>query len=64
MTELGRKERFLKVYANLPLSTREEIVYVLENKWPITWNVAYLEVSNDTEKGKVILDKLDELNFI
>lgn len=58
------KERFFKIYANLPLNLREEIVLVLLQKGPITWNVAYLEINNDTELGKEILQKLIDLKFI
>lgn len=61
--KLGLKERFLKVYANLPLNLRKEIILVLD-KEPITWNVVYLEVSNNTEKGSQILKKLEELKII
>lgn len=58
------KDKFFKVYANLPINLREEIVLVLSQKGPITWNVAYLEISNDTDLGKEILQKLVELNII
>jgi hypothetical protein len=57
------KERFLKVYANLPLGVREEIVLVIYEK-PITWNAAYLEVNNDTKNSQVILKKLEELKIL
>ena len=67
------REKFLRAYANLPLSTRSrEIILVLEEKsergniikQPITWEVAYLEVKNNTPKGEIILTKLDELKLI
>lgn len=62
------KEKFLKVYSNLPINLREEIILVLgvlaNEKVPITWNVAYLEIKNDTDLGKEILNKLEELKFI
>jgi len=58
------KEQFFKIYANLPLNLREEIILVLPGKGPITWNVAYLEINNDTELGKQILEKLLELKII
>lgn len=67
MTQQGKlnpKERFLKTYSNLPISVRNDIIYVLPEKGPITWNVAYLEISNDTPIGNEILKKLDELGFI
>ncbi len=58
------KARFFKIYANLPLSAREEIIYVLPEKGPITWNVAYLEINNKTQFGEEILKKLVEFKFI
>jgi len=62
-TKNNRRERFLRAYANLPLNTRKEIILVLE-EGPITWEVAYFEVKNNTEKGEKILAKLDELKLI
>ena len=58
------KERFLKIYANLPVNLRNEIIAVLPNVGPVTWNVAYLEISNDTELGKKILEKLSNFKII
>jgi len=55
------REEFLKIYADIPMNLRKEIILVLENKEPITWNVAYLEISQDTKLGKEILKKLDLL---
>jgi hypothetical protein len=57
------KGRFMKVYANIPLNVREEIILVLDDK-PITWNVAYVEVKNDTKNAKRILDALVEMELI
>lgn len=56
-------ERFMKVYSNLPLNLRKDIILVVD-KEPITWNVAYLEIKGKTKKGKQILKKLEELNII
>ena len=53
------KEEFLKTYANIPINLRKEIILVLKSKEPITWNVAYLEINQDTKLGKEILKKLD-----
>lgn len=58
------KERFLKIYANLPVNLRNEIIAVLPDVGPMTWNVAYLEISNDTELGKKILEKLSNFKII
>lgn len=54
-------------YANLPLPARKEIIVVIEDsgvKKPITWNVAYLEVSQNTSLGNSILEKLNNLGLI
>ena len=57
------REKFLRAYANLPLNTRKEIILVLEEQ-PITWEVAYLEVKNNTSTSEKILKKLEELGII
>lgn len=59
-----RKTRFLELYSNLPMKLRDEIVLVLGEKGPISWNVAYIEIKNDTKLGEEILGKLDELKII
>ena len=64
------KTRFLRVYSSLPLGVRREIILVLDPQagitvgGPITWEVAYIEVENDTPLSKVILEKLGKLDFI
>lgn len=62
--EKDKKTRFLEIYSNLPIKLRDEIVLVLSDKGPISWNVAYVEVKNDTKLGKEILTKLEELKII
>lgn len=57
------KERFLKIYANVPLGVRKEIIVTLDDK-PISWDVAFIEVSNNTKVSKIILEKLNKLNII
>jgi len=59
----GSKEQFLKVYANIPLKVREEIILVLDGE-PITWNAAYIEVKNDTANSEKILKSLVEMGLI
>lgn len=54
---------FFRTYANLPLKIREQIILVLDDK-PITWNVAYVEIKNNTNLGQTILKKLEELEII
>ena len=61
--EQGKREKFLKVYANLPMSLRQEIILTIDDK-PITWDVAFFEIRNDTPLNKIILDKLENLQII
>ena len=58
-----KKEKFLQIYANLPLKFREEIVVVVDDE-PLTWNAAKLEIENDTEEGEKILEKLEKLKIV
>ena len=60
---MSKKEKFYKVYSNLPLNLRGEIVLVVENE-PITWKIARLEIDNDTKLGNIILEKLESLKII
>ena len=57
------KQRFLKIYANLPLGVRKEIILTLDDK-PMTWDVVFIEVNNDTSLSGAILKKLDKLGII
>lgn len=57
------QEHFFKIYANLPLNLREEIILVLEGE-PISWRVAYLEVKSGTKKSRLMLEKLAALELI
>lgn len=61
--ETNKKENFLKIYANLPLSVRKEIILTIDDK-PITWDVAFFEVHNDTDISQIILEKLEKLEII
>ncbi len=57
------RENFLKVYANIPLGLRDDIILVFEDK-PLTWSVIYLEVKANTDLSSKILKELKELNLI
>lgn len=56
-------EDFFKVYSNLPLDERSNVVVVLNGK-SISWNLASQEIKNNTENGKIILKTLKELGII
>lgn len=60
---MDKKQSFYKVYNNLPLNLREEVVIVVNHE-PITWRVAKLEIDEDTKIGKEILDRLELLKII
>ena len=57
------KEKFLKVFANLPEPEREQVIAIIDNK-TYSWNVAFNEISNDTELGKEILKKLENMGLL
>lgn len=60
---MDKKERFNKIYANIPLNLRDEVIIVIENE-PISWKVARLYVEENTKLGELILKKLEELKVI
>lgn len=57
------KSIFFRTYANLPLGVRDEIVAVVDNE-PVTWKVAKLEIEQDTEKGKQVIEMLFKLGIL
>lgn len=59
-----KKAQFNKTYANIPLGLRDEIVVILENHIPLSWNAAKIEIDNDTDKVDEILDKLSKLGLL
>lgn len=58
------KDRFMKVYSNLPINLRKEVIIVLKDEGPISWDVAHQEIKNNTKLGRKILEKLVELEII
>lgn len=69
MTDQNRldpRERFLKIYANLPSQAREEVIYITEdeNKRPYTWNSVYTEIISNSSLSKSILSYLKRLRLI
>lgn len=65
-----KKARFLQVYQNLPLNERRNTIVILEDKKqqpekkPISWDIAYIEIYQETEVGESILNKLIKLELI
>lgn len=60
---MGPRERFQKIYNNLPLNLRSEVVLVIDGE-PVTWNVIWLEVEQRTKIGARMLEKLEALKII
>ena len=60
---MALKEDFLKIYANLPQGSREEIIVVVRDE-PYTWKSAKLEIEQDTPIGQEILSMLAKLGII
>lgn len=60
---MDKKEAFFKVYSNVPIEERSNVVVVI-NKQPISWALAYQEIKNDTSTGQKILKILEELGII
>lgn len=51
------KARFIKLYSDLPLKVRKEVISVVDDE-PITWNAAYIEIMNETILGEKVLKNL------
>jgi len=60
---MALKDKFLKVYANLPEPERYQVIAIIDRK-TYSWNVAYNEISNNTELGKKILKKIEESEIL
>lgn len=57
------RAKFFKIYSNLPLGVRGEVVIVVEGE-PLSWKAAKLEVELNTQKGKYILEQLKNLGIL
>jgi hypothetical protein len=62
---MDKRTKFLKIYANLPLTTREGVVVVLGSE-PLTWNAAKIEIEQEpiSPKSQQILDILESLKIL
>lgn len=55
--------KFYKMYANLPISIRDEIVAVIDNE-PMSFRVVKIELDNKTEMGFKALQQMIKLKFL
>ncbi len=58
------KEKFFRIYANLPFNIRNSEIIAVVNSEPFTWNAARIEIENNTKKGDEILERLIKLKII
>ena len=63
MANIEGAEDFFKIYSEVPIDERKLVVVVL-NSEPISWNLAYQEIKNNTDRGKKILKILKKLEII
>jgi len=59
----GFKIRVTRVFSSLPLGERKLPIVFIDDQ-PISWEMAYNEIMNDTALGKKISEKLVALNLI
>lgn len=57
------KATFFQRYANIPAGAREEIIAVVDDE-TYTWNSAKVEIINNTETGKKILELLNKMKIL
>ncbi|MCK5107837.1 MAG: hypothetical protein KAQ83_03860 [Nanoarchaeota archaeon] len=56
-------EKFFKIFTNLPDEERKNPIVIIEDK-PVSWNVAYDHINNETKKGEEILNILNKIGLI
>jgi len=57
------REKFLKVYANVPEDLRSDIIVVVNGE-PYSWQTSFLEIKDNTDKGKEMLKMLKSMEII
>ena len=58
------KATFYRVYANVPINLRRDIIYADKEHHAMSWNVVWIEVENDTRVGRRALETLRNLKII
>lgn len=60
----GKREKFMRMFANVPEKIRgEDVIAVVDDK-PFTWNTAMIEVKNDSELGRKMLKMLEKMGIV
>ena len=55
--------KFNRMFANIPIPLRQEIVAVVDDQ-PMTFNVIYLELKNNTKMGYEALEQMIRLEIM
>ena len=58
-----KREKFLKVYANVPEGLRKDIIVIVDGK-TYNWNTSYFEIKEKTKLGEKILKELEEIKIL
>ena len=56
-------QEFFKVFSNVPIDERNNVVVIINGE-SISWNLASIEIKNNTKRGEKILKTLKELEII
>lgn len=54
---------FRRIYANLPVKARDEVIVVIDGE-PYSWRNVRLELENKTELGQKMLEKMKKMEII
>ncbi|MBI3052143.1 hypothetical protein HYY74_06860 [Candidatus Woesearchaeota archaeon] len=57
------KSKFLKIYANIPIPLRVEIVAVIDDE-SLSWAACRGEIENNTKRAPKILDQLKHIGVL
>ena len=60
----NKKEKFMRIFANIPEKIRNEDVIAVVDDKPFTWNNAMIEIKNGTSLGGKILKMLERVGVI
>ncbi len=58
-----KREKFLKIYSQLPESLIDQIIVVVDKK-PYSWKAIYFEIRNNTSVSEKILNTLNSMKLI
>ncbi len=60
----SKKDKFIRIFANIPEKVRsQDIIAVVDDK-PFTWSNAMIEIKNDTELGRKIIEMLERVGVL